>query len=421
MKRSSFLLALLIAMSTLVSCKCSCKHQYQEWVVTTEATCEETGVMTRTCKKCNKGEEQTIVALGHDYGNLISGITPICEETGEIAHYQCSRCNKYFDEQKNEVSSLVLPIQHKLTKIFQKDATCYETGFIAHEHCEVCGKNFVDGEEKTDDEIKIVSTGHSFIENQKIEADCHTNGTKAHLHCDKCNNNFIKGVEVELDELVILASHDIIDIKEISNTCTENGVAAHTYCYVCGKNFIGEVDKTNMVYKLYDYQGLFVLEGNKLLEWTGEKYGLKYNITPVEYKINKDVVKVYTYNEISYADIYRMDGTTLRYNETVVAQYVDENTLSLGDVKYSIDADNKLSVIYEEEIDQSYKVVVRFNDSGKAYLITIITSPAASEVTERIEVYDWIEEDGIITLMTKDYILTQFIVNEDGTLSLDIR
>lgn len=141
MKRSSFLLALLIAMLSLVSCKCSCKHQYQEWVVTTEAT---------------------------------------CEETGEIAHYQCSRCNKYFDEQKNEVSSLVLPIQHKLTKIFQKDATCYEAGFIAHEHCEVCDKNFVDGEEKTDDEIKIVSTGHSFIENQKNEADCHTNKTKAY-------------------------------------------------------------------------------------------------------------------------------------------------------------------------------------------------------------------------------------------------
>lgn len=100
LKRSSFLLALLIAMLSLVSCKCSCKHQYQEWVVTTEATCEETGVMTRTCKKCNKVEEQTIVALGHDYGNLISGITPTCEQTGEIAHYQCSRCNKYFDEQK---------------------------------------------------------------------------------------------------------------------------------------------------------------------------------------------------------------------------------------------------------------------------------------------------------------------------------
>jgi hypothetical protein len=180
LKRSSFLLALLIAMLSLVSCKCSCKHQYQEWVVTTEATCEETGVMTRTCKKCNKVEEQTIVALGHDYGNLISGITPTCEQTGEIAHYQCSRCNKYFDEQKNEVSSLVLPIQHKLTKIFQKDATCYEAGFIAHEHCEVCDKNFVDGEEKTDDEIKIVSTGHSFIENQKNEADCHTNKTKAY-------------------------------------------------------------------------------------------------------------------------------------------------------------------------------------------------------------------------------------------------
>ena len=53
-------------------------------------------------------------------------------------------------------------------------------GFIAHEHCEVCDKNFVDGEEKTDDEIKIVSTGHSFIENQKNEADCHTNKTKAY-------------------------------------------------------------------------------------------------------------------------------------------------------------------------------------------------------------------------------------------------
>ena len=77
MKRSSFLLALLIAMLSLVSCKCSCKHQYQEWVVTTEATCEETGVMTRTCKKCNNVEEQTIVALDGTHPDNCSNI---CEE-----------------------------------------------------------------------------------------------------------------------------------------------------------------------------------------------------------------------------------------------------------------------------------------------------------------------------------------------------
>ena len=46
------------------------EHHFGDWAVTTEATCTEPGVRTRTCTDpgCAETETESIPALGHDWG-----------------------------------------------------------------------------------------------------------------------------------------------------------------------------------------------------------------------------------------------------------------------------------------------------------------------------------------------------------------
>ena len=36
----------------------------------------------------------------HDYGTLMEEVSPTCKDKGLKAHYKCSVCGKYFDENK---------------------------------------------------------------------------------------------------------------------------------------------------------------------------------------------------------------------------------------------------------------------------------------------------------------------------------
>ena len=64
-------------------------HDWGEWVITTEPTCTETGVSTRTCKRegCGKTETMDTPAQGH------TGGTATCTEQAV-----CTRCNQPYGE-----------------------------------------------------------------------------------------------------------------------------------------------------------------------------------------------------------------------------------------------------------------------------------------------------------------------------------
>ena len=98
---SVFALALVLCAGMFVLSSCSCKHKYSEWTVERAATCDVAGEEIRTCSRCKGTETREIPALGHEYGALISGQPATCAEDGEVPHYNCSRCGKIFDEQKN--------------------------------------------------------------------------------------------------------------------------------------------------------------------------------------------------------------------------------------------------------------------------------------------------------------------------------
>ncbi|MGN1061473.1 MAG: leucine-rich repeat protein, partial [Candidatus Coproplasma sp.] len=78
-------------------------------------TCTENGVVIYTATvhfeeqdftDIKKNEEP--LKTGHNFGEFVPGFLPDCEEYGIIGHYYCSNCDKYFDENQNELSSVII-------------------------------------------------------------------------------------------------------------------------------------------------------------------------------------------------------------------------------------------------------------------------------------------------------------------------
>ena len=58
-------------------------HDWGEWKVEKEATCEAAGYEARYCKRCNLREERPLTALGHDWGPYELTTAPTCQDKGQ--------------------------------------------------------------------------------------------------------------------------------------------------------------------------------------------------------------------------------------------------------------------------------------------------------------------------------------------------
>ena len=73
----------------------------------------------------------TIVFTAHDYGSWIEETEANCNDLGTIGHYKCSCHDKYFDKNKNEISSI------------EKTSGEYGAHEFDGETCVNCGYTFV--------------------------------------------------------------------------------------------------------------------------------------------------------------------------------------------------------------------------------------------------------------------------------------
>ncbi len=96
-------------------------HSFED-IAGVEATCTEEGnVAYKHCTVCEKnfdadGKEITdtkIEAKGHSYGELVAKKDSDCSMSGMEAHYKCSDCGTYFDENKNPTTEEALTIAPK--------------------------------------------------------------------------------------------------------------------------------------------------------------------------------------------------------------------------------------------------------------------------------------------------------------------
>ena len=93
-------LALITLVVALSACN-TCEHEYGEWTVTTEATCNKAGQRERACLSCGEKETQEIkVTSTHTYGEWEAITAPSCVAKGEEKRV-CSVCG---DTEKKEIA-----------------------------------------------------------------------------------------------------------------------------------------------------------------------------------------------------------------------------------------------------------------------------------------------------------------------------
>ena len=189
------------------------------------------------------------IAISHNLGTLNAEPPATCINDGMKAHYYCSDCGKYFDESKKETTEAALTIPatgvHTFgTLIDETPATCIAGGMKAHYKCTVCGKYFDENKNETTEEALKTPVspyyGHSFgfwVEEQY--ATCQAPGRKGYKHCSICNKDY-DASNTEITDFVIPVNpdgHELGDlVAEVPATCKDTGVKAHRDCRLCGKN-----------------------------------------------------------------------------------------------------------------------------------------------------------------------------------------
>ena len=227
----------------------------------TPATCIAGGMKAHYyCSDCGKYFDEskketteaalTIPATGvHTFGALIDETPATCIAGGMKAHYKCTVCGKYFDADKNETTEAALTIPatgvHTFgTLIDEAPATCIAGGMKAHYKCTVCGKYFDENKNETIEEALKTPVspyyGHSFgfwVEEQY--ATCQAPGRKGYKHCSICNKDY-DASNTEITDFVIPVNpdgHELGDlVAEVPATCKDTGVKEHRDCRLCGKH-----------------------------------------------------------------------------------------------------------------------------------------------------------------------------------------
>lgn len=123
---------------------------------------EFVGGCTEKCTKCGNLDNPN---AKHNLTDLVDEQPATCVAGGMKAHYTCTGCGKFFDEDKNETTeeALKTPVSPYYGHNFgfwveEEYATCQTPGRKGHKDCTVCGKHFdSDGNEIT--ELRIAKIG----------------------------------------------------------------------------------------------------------------------------------------------------------------------------------------------------------------------------------------------------------------------
>ena len=239
-------------------------HTWDNGKVTTEATCEHTGVRTYICSVCGETKEEETPKTDHTYDDGTVTKKPTCIETG-IKTYTCTVCQKTKTEEIPATGHQHTEIRNK------KEATCTETGYTGDTYCKDCGTKLSSGEviskKAHDYEVKdrqeptcttdgyvlsvckvcrdekqevLPATGHQHTEiRNKKEATCKDKGYTGDVYCKDCGEKLSDG------KTIAKTTEHTWDGGKVTKaaTCTEKGVKTYT-CTVCGATKTEEIAAT---------------------------------------------------------------------------------------------------------------------------------------------------------------------------------
>ena len=165
-------------------------HAWDEGTVKTEPTDELAGLKTLTCTVCGEVKDVEIPAKGHALGELVEAVAPTCEKEGSIAYKACTTCDKLFDAEGNEVTTIVVPaLGHTEEVVPGKAATCEEAGLTDGKKCSVCDKELLA-------QTEIPALGHTEVVDAAVAATCTEKGKTEGKHCSVCNTVLVAQEEV---------------------------------------------------------------------------------------------------------------------------------------------------------------------------------------------------------------------------------
>ena len=193
-----------------------CTHENTELRGAKEATCTEPGYTGDTyCKDCNEkiADGEVIPALGHTWDNGVITTAPTCENAG-VKTFTCTRCNETKTEAINATG-------HTPVQIPEKPATCTEPGHKAGTKCSVCGAVLSGLEE-------IPAKGHAVVVDPAVEPTCTKTGLTEGKHCSVC------GEVIVAQKIIPAIGHKPVIRDAKDATLTEEGYTGDSYCDVCG-------------------------------------------------------------------------------------------------------------------------------------------------------------------------------------------
>lgn len=230
-------------------------HKYGQWKTDETSHWQE---CERCKEKLNYGEHRAAdtscehksicEVCKNEYGkpgehrlSFISGKTETCEKDGIIAHFICTKCDKIFDENKQEITEEDLIIEKTGHK---PDGTWKDYGEYHRQSCLKC-KEKLDisnhtGKARCGEKAVCNICGaqygepaeHSFgILNRRIEPTCQSEGREAYYRCKECGKLFNENKdEISEKDLVIKKSN-----HNTGNNWQSDGVKHWRKCLNCNE------------------------------------------------------------------------------------------------------------------------------------------------------------------------------------------
>ncbi len=246
------------------------------FVAASAATCTEEGTREHyfcpECSSCFKDDactqpypdsERIINASGHSEEYRAAALAT-CTENGNIEHWYCSECDKYFSDAAcaNEIAedtAIIRRSGHNTTVHDATPPTCDTEGNAKYWYCDKCDKYFSNATCVTeitlaDTVLAPKHTGVQWIQGKA--AGCTKAGNIAYYTCTDCDKFFSDSactLEITLADTVIAATgHKPTYVNGKAPTCTEKGTKAYWVCTNCNKNYTTvdcdtEFDMANLV------------------------------------------------------------------------------------------------------------------------------------------------------------------------------
>ncbi len=225
-------------------------HEFSDWQVKEEATCEEDGLEIRTCIGfgCEEEQTQTIPATGHQEVSA-EAVEPTCTTEGKTEGSYCFNCEEIFVAQEtipalghdedceNSKSVLatcktkaycgvceseygeVLGHEPDIVVIEAKYPTCTEGGWDKYEMCRLCTYTT---------KVEFVALGHEPKAVSRLEPTCTEEGYIKTSICLRCE------VVLNGTEVLPALGHDVNCTDEQSKAATCTGRA---YCGICDSEY----------------------------------------------------------------------------------------------------------------------------------------------------------------------------------------